>query len=165
MRAGTGAVLGGIKLGGRVALLSGAVLALAGCGGEGAPPGTTWAGTVDTVEGVLVVSNTAEPILTGDSGWRLEEELSIGVIEGDPDYQFGGIAAMEVDARGTVYVADQQARRVAIYDSAGVFQVAFGRQGEGPGEFRGAHPAAVEGGYPGGLGSAPAAAELFRPPG
>ncbi|UCF18463.1 MAG: hypothetical protein JSU87_10985, partial [Gemmatimonadota bacterium] len=137
MRSGKGAVTGdmAIKLSCCGALLIGLVLTLAACGGEGVATGATWAGTVDTVEGVRVVSSPAEPLLSAAESWRLEEQLSIGVVEGDPDYQFGGIAAVEVDAKGNIYVADQQARRVAIYDSTGVFQLAFGRQGEGPGEF------------------------------
>jgi len=94
-----------------------------------------WSGTVDTLAGVIVVSNPARPLWRGADSWRLEEELSIGVIEGDPDYQFAGIADIEIDAAATIYVLDNRERRVAIYDSAGVFVTAFGREGEGPGEF------------------------------
>lgn len=112
-----------------------AALVSVGCGGEGRTEVGSWAGTIDTVNGVVVVANPATPILHGQNGWRLEEELSIGVVEGDPDYQFAGIADVEIDEAGTIYVLDGRERRVAIYDSAGVFVTAFGRQGEGPGEF------------------------------
>jgi len=108
--------------------------ALAGCGGESSS-GVAWQGTVDTVAGVEVVANPAEPMHGGADAWRLEEELNIGVIEGDPDYQFGAISDLVVDESGDIYVLDGQARRVMVYDSAGTFLRAFGRQGEGPGEF------------------------------
>lgn len=113
-----------------------AIAALAGCGGETQTLGAAWTGTVDTVDGVMVVTNPAQPILTGADAWRLEETLSIGVLEGDPAYQFGGIAAIEVDEAGFIYVLDPRVQRVAVFDSAGVFGREFGREGEGPGEFR-----------------------------
>ncbi len=106
-----------------------------GCGGESRTEAASWAGTVDTVNGVVVVNNPSAPIHRGEDAWRLEEELSIGVVEGDPDYQFAGISDIEIDGAGTIYVLDGRERRVAVYDSAGVFVTAFGRQGEGPGEF------------------------------
>lgn len=107
---------------------------LAGCGGESSR-GVAWQGTVDTVDGVIVVANPAEPMLDGEDAWRLEEELDIGVIDGDPDYQFGSISDVIVDESGNIYVLDAQARRVMVYDSTGMFVHGFGRQGEGPGEF------------------------------
>lgn len=117
------------------AFVLGGPLAWVGCGGEGRTEAASWAGTIDTVSGVVVVNNPATPILQGDDGWRLEETLSIGVLEGDPDYQFSSVRQLEVDDAGDIYVLDSQARRVAIYDSTGRFVAAFGRQGEGPGEF------------------------------
>lgn len=118
-----------------VAAVLALVLAAAGCGDRPGTASVEWSGTVDTLAGVIVVSNPAQPIWRGADAWRLEEELSIGVVEGDPDYQFAGIADVEIDEAGTIYVLDGRERRVALYDSAGVFVTAFGRQGEGPGEF------------------------------
>ncbi len=111
------------------------LLAAGGCRDDSGTASLEWTGTVDTLAGVIVVSNPAESLWRGADSWRLEEELSIGVIEGDPDYQFAGIADIEIDEAGAIYVLDGRERRVAIYDSAGVFLNAFGRQGEGPGEF------------------------------
>lgn len=114
--------------------IGGAILVLTACGGEPAPS-ASWQGVVDTVEGVVVISNPAQHINHGERAWRLEEDLDIGVIEGDPDYQFASIDDLAVDEAGNIYVLDGQARNVVVYDSTGRFQHRFGRQGEGPGEF------------------------------
>lgn len=112
-------------------------ISLAGCGGESGMQAAAWGGTIDTLEtGVVVVNNPAEPLQAGDDAWRLEEELSIGVLEGGADYQFGSIRDIEVGDDGLIYVIDGQAKRVAIYDPTGAFVAAFGREGEGPGEFQ-----------------------------
>lgn len=105
------------------------------CGGERSAEGATWGGSVDTVGGVITVSNPATPSWSDEAAWQLEEELSIGAIEGDPNYQFSWIRHVEVDEAGNIYVLDGQARRLMIYDRDGVFLRAIGRQGEGPGEF------------------------------
>ncbi len=113
------------------------VVTLAGCGGEGGMEAASWGGTIDTLEtGVVVVNNPAEPIHAGDDAWRLEEDLSIGVLEGDPDYQFASIADIEVSDDDLIYVLDGQEKRIAIYEPNGAFVSQFGREGEGPGEFK-----------------------------
>jgi hypothetical protein len=122
------------SLGGPIAAVA-VALAAARCGGEPAGGGAEWAGRVDTLNGVVVVSNPATPTASGPRAWRLEENLRIGVVEGDPDYMFSRIAALEIDGAGRIYVLDEQARRLSIYDATGAFVTAFGREGEGPGEF------------------------------
>ncbi len=109
-------------------------VAVAGCGGEIAVS-DKWAGSVDTVAGILVINNPAQPIWEPETSWRLEQDLSIGAVEGDPDYEFSVVADLEVDDGGRIYVLDADLRRISIYDSAGSFITAFGRRGEGPGEF------------------------------
>lgn len=109
-------------------------VAIAGCGGESAVRGE-WVGTVDTVSGVPVINNPARPIWGPETAWRLEEDLSIGAVEGDPHYEFSVIADLETDDGGRIYVLDREGRRISIYDPSGTFIAAFGRRGGGPGEF------------------------------
>jgi len=89
------------------------------CGAEAGQEAVSWAGTVDTVNGVVTVNNPGTPILDGESAWRVEEDLSIGSVFGDPEYQFTDIAHIEVDEDGAIYVLDRGERQVAVYDSAG----------------------------------------------
>ena len=51
-----------------------------------------WTGTVSDSAGVTIISNPAEGIWTETDEWTVEEELRIGVREGDPEYQFAEIA-------------------------------------------------------------------------
>lgn len=116
-------------------LLLVALVPVSGCGGEGGVSPASWSGSAETVNGVLVVSNPSTPISHGATAWRVEENLSIGAAEGDPEYEFGTIHDLEIDEQGDIYVLDWQARRVSVYDPTGVFLTSFGRRGGGPGEF------------------------------
>lgn len=49
--------------------------------------------------------------------------------------EFGTIAGILSDTSGRIYVLDRSRRRIFVFDSLGVFQRAFGHEGEGPGEF------------------------------
>lgn len=98
-------------------------------GGEGA-----WMGTVRDSAGVTIVENTLESIWTVSNQWTLEEELRIGAIEGDPDYQFGAIGFIAVDSRNRMFVMDAQAQHVRVFSADGRYEQTIGRPGAGPGE-------------------------------
>jgi hypothetical protein len=88
---------------------------------------------IDTVGSVVRVWNAeARDVDT------LIADLSIGRMGGTgpamPD-EFGQVASVTIDARGEIFVADWQAREVRVFSSQGRFSRAFGRSGEGPGEF------------------------------
>lgn len=51
----------------------------------------------------------------------LEPELSIGVEEGNEAYMFGGIAAIQEDDRGNIYVLDYKFRTIKKFDGEGRF--------------------------------------------
>lgn len=116
--------------------------ALAACGGGAAGE---WAGTVTDSAGVAIVENPATGIWRGSSKWRVEETLRIGTTEGDPNYQFGAIASLDVGEDGTIYVLDQQAQQVRAYDANGVYIRTIGRPGSGPGELSQAAAAVLVG--------------------
>jgi hypothetical protein len=65
----------------------------------------------------------------------LVEELRIGEVDGGPA-AFGRIMAIEADAGGNLYVADELANEIRVFAPDGTHLRSFGRQGGGPGEFR-----------------------------
>ena len=70
--------------------------------------------------------------------WYVSSDLRIGSIS-DPDqalsYIHEGLVADGPDGR--VYLGQPQAGEIRMYDASGNFLAAFGRSGEGPGEFSG----------------------------
>ncbi len=109
--------------------------AMACSGGDGG-----WTGSVTDSAGVAMVANPADGIWGAGQGWTVEEELRIGALEGDPEYQFGQIAqgGITVDSQGRIYVLDQQAQEVKVYSPEGVYEKTIGQRGGGPGELNGA---------------------------
>ena len=97
--------------------------------------------TVEEVDGVRVVKNSAEP-LHGEFDFDLEEDLSIG---GDPEkdnYYFPrGVSRIRIDHQSNIYAVDSKNRRVQKYDRNGKYMATIGRQGQGPGEF--GHPSEI----------------------
>ena len=109
--------------------LIGATLALAGCG-----EGREWQGTVTDSAGVQIVTSTGDGLWGPGEAWSVEQDLRIGTAEGQPEYQFGQIAGIDVGSDGRVYVYDQQAREVRVFSPDGEFVTAMGQAGSGPGE-------------------------------
>jgi len=112
----------------------GAVFFAAACGG-GADGGTGWSGTVEDSAGVQVVRNSLQPIWGEGEAWGFEEVLTIGEAAGDPDYQFGQIAGLDVTSDGRILVLDNLAQHVKVYSAEGFFERTIGQAGSGPGEF------------------------------
>jgi hypothetical protein len=93
-------------------------------------------------EGVTVAHSSGTPKYEGElfryeSRLELQEDERVAstLLLGSPPW---------IDEEGNYYVADQtpsdfpSVARIAVFDSTGRFRYAFGRPGEGPGEFR--HP-------------------------
>ncbi|MDE2795252.1 MAG: 6-bladed beta-propeller [Gemmatimonadota bacterium] len=122
--------------GGRPTLLTGVVaiaLTAAACG--------TDAGTPDGGPNVVtekIGDTTVVRTLSGSvwhAGAALVREVSIGELEGPEEYLFGSIWSIAVDDDRNVYVFDEQAQHVRVFDSEGVYMETLGGRGEGPGEF------------------------------
>lgn len=95
-----------------------------------------WAGTMDTLpSGQIVVTNPAEPLWTPAEGWRVEEILRIGRVEGDGPDAFGVVRAFDVDDLGRVWVIEHQAQEIRVFAPTGEHVRTIGRKGGGPGEF------------------------------
>jgi len=117
----------------KLALFSAAALmVLAACGGAGSR--AEWAGTVRDSAGVPIVENPAAGLWRPGEAWRVIEELRIGAVEGEPEYQFGNIAGIDADSDGRIYVLDQHAQEIRVFDAEGKLLRTMGRAGSGPGE-------------------------------
>ena len=92
---------------------------------------TTWQGTIEEIEGVMVVSNPGEPMY-GEEELLLEEELVIGQGEEDAD-PFLMISYLAVDDEENIYVSDTRACHIRVFDKNGNPLRTIGRKGEGPG--------------------------------
>lgn len=72
--------------------------------------------------------------------WHLGDQpvLDIGTAQGEEPYELQSAASSLRLADGRVLVANTGSSEIRVYDSAGHYVSAIGRQGEGPGEFTGA---------------------------
>lgn len=113
----------------KIALACLVSVGLAGCG-----TAAEWQGTVTDSAGVAIVMNPEAGLWSDAQGWTVEQDLMVGTATGEPEYQFGQIAGIDVDAEGRIYVMDQQAREVRVFGPDGEFVVAMGKAGSGPGE-------------------------------
>jgi len=71
----------------------------------------------------------------GNEIFSIEEDLKIGVVEGDENYMFNIITFLAVDDEENIYVADVGEDHVKVFDVNGEFLRVVGRAGQGPGEF------------------------------
>jgi len=91
--------------------------------------------TIEEADGVTIVKNPLEP-LNPEMQIIFEEDLTIGVEEGDENYMFGSQVFVNTDDEGNIYVTDWDRKTVKKYDSNGNFLQSIGRPGQGPGEFQ-----------------------------
>lgn len=96
---------------------------------------TTWQGTIEEVNGITIIKNPKEPIFPKKIV-AFEEDLTMGVEEGDKDYMFNYPVDIDSDSEGNIYVLDRGDNNIKKYDSQGAFIQTIGRKGEGPGEFQ-----------------------------
>ncbi|HEX7051929.1 MAG TPA: 6-bladed beta-propeller [Longimicrobiales bacterium] len=111
----------------------------AACAADAPPPGPAWTGTMDTLpSGQVVVRNSADPLWREGDAWRVVEVLRIGSVEGGRPDAFGRVAAFEVDDAGRIWIVDEIAQQLIVFDGSGAHLRTIGRPGAGPGEFRAA---------------------------
>ncbi|MCH7683467.1 MAG: 6-bladed beta-propeller [Gemmatimonadetes bacterium] len=96
---------------------------------------TDWAGTIDTLpSGTVVVRNPSQGLWDSTSAWRLRESLRIGAADGDGPEVFGAIGALRIDRLGRIYVLEDQADEIRVFEADGRYVRNIGRRGSGPGE-------------------------------
>ena len=67
-----------------------------------------------------------------------EELYRVGVLSGEDWEQFRNVRMVGFDGAGQLYILDNQNYRITVVSPDGGFVRAFGRRGEGPGEFQNA---------------------------
>lgn len=102
---------------------------------------TGWKGTIEEIDGVMVVKNPKEPMVSGDA-FILEEELSIGGSEGKGEYLFSVLRDIATDDEERIYVLDSKVAHIKIFDGKGQYIKTFGKKGQGPGEM--SRPSSLE---------------------
>ena len=118
----------------RVLVLAAAAIAVLqlGCGSKGLESGPL-AARRDTVGDTVVVS------IASGSVWERRmspnEDLRVGTAEGDGPDAFGDIAAVAVQADGTILVFDGQVPALRRFSKSGAYVGTVGRKGQGPGEY------------------------------
>jgi hypothetical protein len=107
------------------------LLVLAACGeGRSAQPGPT----VRDSAGVTIVENPAPE--DGPALLTSERPLvEIGVVEGEPEYQFARVTGAARLSDGRIVVSDAPSGSIRWYDAEGRHLTSFGRPGQGPEEF------------------------------
>jgi hypothetical protein len=107
--------------------------AAAGCDRAGAPQPAVH---VRDSAGVRIVENVA-PAWTAANAWAIGDEprLVVGQTMGPAEYELHGVTGASLLLDGRIAVALNSAGQIRLFDDAGVFELAFGRTGGGPGEF------------------------------
>lgn len=116
-------------------------LSLAACGIDGEPSGSGPDVVVDTIGDTIVVRTLSGGVWGTEA--TLVPEVAIGQLDGPEEYLFGRLTSIAVDDDRKVYVFDDQAQHVRVYDSEGIYLETLGGRGEGPGEFTRAESMAV----------------------
>ncbi len=95
-----------------------------------------WKGTIEEKDGVTAVINPKEPMFQGNI-FTLEEDLSIGQIEGTEEYMFEYLWTILVDEKENIYTIIRTGRetQIRVFDRLGTYIRSIGSQGQGPGEF------------------------------
>jgi len=113
----------------------GFAFALTGCDGGG---GEATAYLVRDSAGIQVAENH-RPAWEEGAEWSVGSEpiLRLGVVDGDPAFQFDDVVGLARMEDGTVVVADGGSQEIRFFDSSGHILAITGGVGEGPGEFSG----------------------------
>jgi hypothetical protein len=87
-------------------------------------------------DGVTVVRNPMESVKVpgGPTVLVLEKDLRIGIAEGDENYMFAEVRAVQVDDEDNIIVIDSKLINIKVYDKGGNYIRTFLKSGQGPEE-------------------------------
>lgn len=109
------------------------LLVLISSAAAAAEPQVKWKGTIVKEGDVTVVRNPKEPLYKTPV-FELKEDLSLGGANAEGDDAFGQVRQVAADDAGAMYVLDEQASHIKVFDASGKHVRTIGRQGQGPGE-------------------------------
>lgn len=113
------------------------ILLTTACGagaGDDSADAPRWTAAVDTIGDTVVVRTVSGQVWESDK--TLVSEVSIGVLEGEDQYQFGNLRAIAADREGRMYAYDAHVPVLRVYAQDGTWLHDIGREGEGPGEYK-----------------------------
>ena len=87
----------------------------------------------------LAAQDTVRVRADGPARWsnvRLVQELSVGQVDGPPEYALGSIYLVAPARDGSFYMFDGNDGQIRRYDSQGKYLRLIGRRGGGPGEYQ-----------------------------
>ena len=106
------------------------VVALTAACGQGDDGAENWVQT-DSAGIVLVEARPQSPPQVA----AVARTLVISPDDARPETLFGNVVDLATDGRGRIYVLDQMAREVRVFEGTGGFVGSIGQPGQGPGEF------------------------------
>jgi len=96
-------------------------------------PKSAWKGSIEEIDGVTVVKNPKEPIY-GEDVLTLEEDLVIGGGVDEVEPAFLSVRTFKIDDEENIYVLDNKAHKIKVFNKTGKLVREFGEKGQGPGE-------------------------------
>src|SRR5688572_20379503 len=92
------------------------------------------------LSGGAVAQDTVRVRADGSPLWgpnvRLVEELTVGQVDGPPEYALGRLYHAAPERGGAFYLFDVNDGQIRRYDARGRFTGLIGRKGGGPGEYQ-----------------------------
>lgn len=110
------------------------VLASGGCKAESTRPAQLTVAVRDSADiRMVTLSHTLAEVASGDvASLRLQEDLRLG----EGEIWFGAVADIASLPGGRFAVFDRMEKHIDVFDSRGRMTVRYGREGDGPGEYR-----------------------------
>jgi len=108
---------------------------MAGC--ADASPAPQWTTSTRTSGDTTIVRTSR--VRDSDAAMDVREGLRIGAADNAEEYLFGEVTRIAPGPDGSVYVWDEQANVLRLYDSGGRHVRTIGRPGRGPGEYGGSN--------------------------
>ena len=105
----------------------------AACGTDAGPAPAGPEVVIDTIGDTTVVRTLSGSLWDAEA--TLVPEISVGELDGAEEYLFGSISSIAVNDRWDLYVLDEQAQHIRVFDADGGYVETLGGRGEGPGEF------------------------------
>ena len=122
-------------------LFSPALILLSACSGQ---PESDHVFTIYEEDGVTIAETSGGPKYVGEL-FEYEELYHLEQDESRVETLLASARIARMDEDGFVFVTDGGNDRIAVFNPDGTFSHAFGREGDGPGEFRSARLLGVQG--------------------
>jgi hypothetical protein len=94
---------------------------------------SNWGGEIIKIDGIIHVRNLANPLHHNPQA-KLKKIWQIG--GEDPGFIMNTISSIDIDEADCIYITDSSEKNAKVFSPTGQHIITFGKQGQGPGEFR-----------------------------